>query len=60
MKAKGKNTPARPEGKTPAAKKTNNKHPELQQKKAALGEIQYGNTIGRHGTDEEKNLNPEE
>jgi hypothetical protein len=27
---------------------------------AASGEIQYGHTIGRHGTDDEKNLNPEE
>ena len=30
------------------------------QREAAVGEIQYGHTIGRHGTDEEKNLNPEE
>jgi hypothetical protein len=30
------------------------------QREAAAGEIQYGHTIGRHGTDEEKNLNPEE
>lgn len=27
---------------------------------ASSGEIQYGHTIGRHGTDDEKNLNPEE
>lgn len=30
------------------------------QREAAAGEIQYGHTIGRHGNDEEKNLNPEE
>ncbi len=30
------------------------------QKDAAAGEVQYGRTIGRHGTDEETNLNPEE
>lgn len=30
------------------------------QREAAAGEIQYGHTIDRHGTDEEKNVNPEE
>lgn len=27
---------------------------------AANGEIQYGRTIGRHGIDDERKLNPEE
>jgi hypothetical protein len=33
---------------------------EQKQKDATAGEVQYAPTIGRHGTDEEKNLNPEE
>lgn len=31
-----------------------------QQKDAAAGEIQSAHTVGRHGTDDEKDLNPEE
>jgi hypothetical protein len=30
------------------------------QKEATLAEIPYSHTIGRHGTDDEKELNPEE
>ena len=33
---------------------------EQKQKDATAGEVQYAPTIGRHGTDEEKHLNPEE
>jgi len=33
---------------------------EQKQREATAGEVQYAPTIGRHGTDEEKHLNPEE
>ena len=33
---------------------------EQKQKDATAGEVQYAPTMGRHGTDEEKHLNPEE
>jgi len=33
---------------------------EQKQRDATAGEVQYAPTMGRHGTDEEKNLNPEE
>ena len=33
---------------------------EQKQREATSGEVQYAPTIGRHGTDEEKHLNPEE
>ena len=36
------------------------KNKDEKQWQAAVGEIQYGQTIGRHGTDEETALNPEE
>ena len=36
------------------------KDPGRKQKQATMGEIPYSRTIGRHGTDEEKDLNPEE
>ncbi len=36
------------------------KDPGQKQKQATMGEIPYSRTIGRHGTDEEKDLNPEE
>lgn len=36
------------------------KNKDEKQREAAAGEIQYGKTIGRHGTDEETALNPEE
>jgi hypothetical protein len=39
---------------------TEKKASEQKQKDATAGEVQYAPTIGRHGTDEEKNLNPEE
>ncbi len=60
MKAKGKTKPATPNEKMTGIKKTTIQHPGPKQRDAASGEIQYGHTIGRHGTDEEKNLNPEE
>lgn len=40
--------------------KTAKKQIDQKQKDATAGEIQYAHTIGRHGTDDEKNLNPEE
>jgi hypothetical protein len=39
---------------------TGNEEPEQKQKTAAAGEVQYGQTIGRHGSEEETTLNPEE
>ena len=33
---------------------------EEKQRVAAAGEVQYGQTIGRHGSEEETTLNPEE
>jgi hypothetical protein len=33
---------------------------EQKQKTATAGEVQYGQTIGRHGSEEETTLNPEE
>jgi hypothetical protein len=39
---------------------TEKKASEQKQKDATAGEVPYAPTIGRHGTDEEKNLNPEE
>lgn len=29
------------------------------QKEAVAGEVQFAHTVGRHGTDDEKDLNPE-
>ena len=60
MKAKEKTKPVTTKKKMTGIKKTTLQHPEQKQRAAASGEIQYGHTIGRHGTDEEKNLNPEE
>ena len=39
---------------------TGNEEREQKQKTAAAGEVQYGQTIGRHGSEEETTLNPEE
>ena len=39
---------------------TEKKASEQKQRDTTAGEVQYAPTIGRHGTDEEKNLNPEE
>jgi hypothetical protein len=41
-------------------KKENDTKDIQKQKEATKGEIPYSHTIGRHGTDDEKDLNPEE
>jgi len=62
MKTKEKNSKTTHKNlhKNPLKKENKIKNIVQKQEEATMVEIPYSHTIGRHGTDDEKDLNPEE